>query len=296
MIKRLLAALFAVTMIFNLCSCGGLVDTREEEDNGNALKLDGDLLCGFFIYFDDLDNGKSFPTADFDSEDAIKHYWRLCRYEGSESTYLQLCGSEELADVKDDMTNEFSFCASSSVESEATLYYTAELIHKVMRILLVYHTPDGELYTVGQIGELISSSPSEHEYSQNANAKTTDTQGESETVLNEITYDCKITIKTKLIDDLVGVNVFEYGLDGNLIAEYEYTRGEEFAASSECAYVIIEEEYEVSEYAPDHRKEDKGEKYSIRTALNRGEDKTIELKYPQENGLVSFENLKVAWE
>lgn len=250
--------------------------------------FDEPLLYGFYLTFNDK-NGDAIEALSkpVDSKEAIADY-AVIYYEDDPINH-KVVSSNEGANV---FCDSKSSVGNGSYNLEDTLYFTYELLDCVACVDWVYvDEQTQQIYSYGNTGYKLDNIGS---------LSTFNTQNLSDNRYNgqmkeyEEKFDSSVKINFTYLDYLTGVNVLEYSADNQLIKSTAIDEAEatnDYVASENCEYVVIEEEYTV-------KSGDKtGEKYFERTLINKSElGGGRNLKYPRGDGLISPVYLSIKWQ
>lgn len=295
MIKRISIVLLSLMFLFMFSDCA-LVDIPEvlSSKEPEELTIEGDKMCGIFVVFYDKSNN-ALTSEDFDSDNAVKFYLERKEYDDAGNYYIATqVGFEVWSDahVSHNVSDN-----DYSLSIELTINYTSELVDAVMLIYGIYYS-DEEQKCYAESGgagyTLHSSITGGAGLTQTLSANRTNIDGTTE----EISYDCSVNITFKMIDNLTGVKILEYGADNTLIKSTDYIKGSEtFTTDADCDYVVVEKQYSVVyDHEFDTVKHD-GMTYCEREIIERplytGNQKFVSLLYPQENGFVDNEHLHI---
>lgn len=249
--------------------------------------FDEPILYGFYLTFNDK-NGEQIEALSkpYDSKEAIADYAVI--YWEWEPFKHKVVSSNEGAHVFADSKSKIS---NVGYEHEDTLYFTYELLDCVACVDWVYvdeYTQDVQLlvgvgYKLDNVGS----------FSTYNTQNLSDNRYNGQMIEYVEKFDSSVKINFVYLDYLTGVKVLEYNANNELIKTTAIDKTEaenDYVASENCAYVVIDEEYTIK-YG------DKiGEKYYERTLINKSElGGGRNLKYPRGDGLISPVYLSIKW-
>lgn len=295
MIKRISIILLSLMFLFVFSGCA-LVDVPDvlSSKEPTELTIEGDKMCGIFVVFYDK-NFNALTSEDLDSDNAVKYYLERKEYDGTDKFYIETqVGLEIWTDghVSHNVSDN-----NSGISIELTINYTSELAGAVMILYGVYYSEEEhKCYAEsGGTGHTLQDSITGGAgLTQTLSASRTNIDGTTE----EISYECSVNITYKMIDNLTGVKILEYGSDNALIKSTDYIKGSgTFTTDADCDYVVVEKEYSVVyDYEFDTVKYN-GMTYCEREIIERplytGNQKSVSLLYPQGNGFVDSEFLHI---
>lgn len=295
MIKRIGVCLISLFLAVAAAGCNALVDVPEEKESEElpALAFEADKMCGFFIVFYDKE-GNALTDENFESDQAVKYYMARRQYgEEPNSYYMEtVVGKDVWSDGK--ISQKFAD-GKEEHSYEVTVNFTAELVDAVMVVNGVYYGEAEQRYYAesGGVGHTLQDFGSgSGGQTQTLTASRTNPDGTKE----EISYVCSVTVNYRLIDNLTGVKILEYGADNTLLASHRYAKGSGFTTSEDCAYVVVEKEYTVvHDYEHDTVKY-LGMTYCEREIVERpmyGSAPYLSLLYPCGDGFVDREMLNI---
>lgn len=244
------------------------------------------LLYGYHVTFSDNNGPIANLSQPVDSEDAIAYYM-VPQYDsnGTNMVYSFNNGAKVFAETR------FTI-SKSNFQLESTLYFTHELVGTVMHFDLVYYDYNRQevLTAKSGVGHMIN----DIGYSSISQPQNLfDTRFDSQKKEYTEKFDSIVKLNMVYIDYLTSVKVLEYNANGDLIKTTDIAKSggdQEYIASENCEYVIVQEEYTVM------NGESIGETYRMRSLINKSPlvDGKV-LKYPRGDGLISPVYLSVKW-
>lgn len=295
MIKKFLMLVFAAAMMLSFVGCSLALPEGEVEDGQQELTFTYDKMVGMFVVV--YDGQTPLTPVNLESDDAIKYYLAQEKYaQDSDSTYLKtVMGREVFSNISCEIA---SLDGSDSLSLQMDMQYTHELVGTLAAVYGVYEDREtkeyyaeegGNMYTLGEIdtGATIE---------QTLTASSTDADGEE-----QISYKCSVHIDFTLVDNLTSVRLIQFDASNNVLATDIHTYGNDnrYVAQENCAYVVIEENYEVVyDYQLSSVKYE-GMTYQTRIILDRPlgqQSQTILFCYPAGDGFIESDYISVTFE
>lgn len=286
---------FAAAMMLNFVGCSLALPEGEVEDGKQELTFTYDKMVGVFVVV--YDGQTPLTPVNLESDDAIKYYLAQEKYtQDSGSTYLKtVMGREVFSNISCEIA---SIDGGDSLSLQMDMQYTHELVGALAAVYGVYEDREtkeyyaeegGNMYTLGEIdtGATIE---------QTLTASLTDADGEE-----LISYECSVHINFTLSDNLTSVRLIQFDASNNVLATDIHTYGNDnkYVAQENCAYVVIEENYEVVYGYQLSTIKYEGMSYQTRTILDRplGEQsQTVLFCYPAGDGFTESDYISVTFE
>lgn len=270
------------SLILMTGACGCSLVLPQGNNDGDKTQTE-DALCGTFIVF--YDGGQAITADDFADDEAIKIYFGKTYYEeNSESYYWQsFCGRDVFSDViyNNNIKELDDKLTGREVSITASLCYTDALADCTMHTYGIYYDEDERTYYTADLNV-------DDTLSVFGNFKRSQSIKLYDENSQEISYDFTIEINLKKTYSVSQINIIEFDEENNSIKKTENYLENEYNASQECSYVIVEE------IATD----DTEEMFTRRTLVEKGEDNigTFEYYLPDDYGLTSRQQLKINFE
>ena len=295
MIKKFLMLVFVAAMMLSFVGCSLALPEGEVEDGQQELTFTYDKMVGMFVVV--YDGQTPLTPVNLESDDAIKYYLAQEKYaQDSNSTYLKtVMGREVFSNISCEIA---SLDGSDSLSLQMDMQYTHELVGALVAVYGVYEDREtkeyyaeegGNMYTLGEIdtGATIE---------QTLTASSTDADGEE-----QISYECSVHIDFTLVDNLTSVRLIQFDASNNVLATDIHTYGNDnrYVAQENCAYVVIEENYEVVYDYQLSTVKYEGMTYQTRIILDRplGEQsQTVLFCYPEGDGFIESDYISVMFE